>query len=129
MQLIGKERKNIQGRAILGEWLLNKYSFILENSNWIYYIIYLWSHVICSIFLLSIFSLSSFVSKCVQGRISVREAPFRPYRNSYNTSSSLGDPLFAPQYLVMHSRQSILYRESKIYNDVPMEIKSLNNPE
>ena len=29
----------------------------------------------------------------------------------------------------MHSRQSILYRGPKIYNDVPMETKSLNNPE
>ena len=29
----------------------------------------------------------------------------------------------------MHSRQSILYKEPKIYNDVPMEIKLLNNPE
>ena len=33
------------------------------------------------------------------------------------THSSLGDPLIVPQYLVMHSRQSILYREQKIYND------------
>ena len=40
-----------------------------------------------------------------------------------------GTTVFAPQYLVMHSRQSILYRRPKIYNDVPMEIKSLNNPE
>ena len=29
----------------------------------------------------------------------------------------------------MHSRQSILYIGPKIYNDVPMEIKLLNNPE
>ena len=43
-------------------------------------------------------------------------------------SSSLHSPN-SHQYLVMHSRQSILYREPKIYNDVPMEIKLLNNPE
>ena len=35
---------------------------------------------------------------------------------------SLGDPL--SQYLVMHSRQSILHRGPKIYYDVPIEIKS-----
>ena len=29
----------------------------------------------------------------------------------------------------MHSRQSILYRGPKIYNDEPMEIKLLNNDE
>ena len=34
-----------------------------------------------------------------------------------HTVASLGDPLFVPQYLVMHSRQSILYREQKNYND------------
>ena len=38
---------------------------------------------------------------------------------------SLGDPLFVPHYLAMHSRQSILYREPKIYTG----IKSFNNPE
>ena len=47
----------------------------------------------------------------------------------YSTRSSLGDPLFVPQYLVMHSRQSFPYIGPKIYNDVPMEIKLLNNPE
>ena len=72
---------------------------------------------------------STFVFKCVKGRISVCEDWFRPYRNSYNTGSSLSDPLFVPQYLVIHARQSILYRGPKIYNDLPMEIKSLNNPE
>ena len=41
---------------------------------------------------------------------------------SYSTLSSLGDPL--SQYLVMHSRQSILHRGPKIYYDVPIEIKS-----
>ena len=63
------------------------------------------------------------------GRISVCDDWFRPYRNIYNARSSLGDPLFGPQYLVMHSRQSILYRGPKIYNDAPMEIKLLNIPE
>ena len=29
----------------------------------------------------------------------------------------------------MHSRQSILFTGAKIYNDVPMEIKLLINPE
>ena len=72
---------------------------------------------------------STFVYKCVKGRISVCEDWFRPNRNIYRTRSSLGDILFVPQYLVMHSRQSILFRGPKIYNDVPMEIKSLNNPE
>ena len=70
---------------------------------------------------------STFVYKCVKGRISVFEDWFRPYRNSYNTRSSLGDPLFVPQFSVKHSRQSILHRGTKIYNDVPMEIQSLNN--
>ena len=37
--------------------------------------------------------------------------------------------LYLNMYLVMHYRQSILYRGPKIYNDVPMEIKSLNNPQ
>ena len=46
-----------------------------------------------------------------------------------STRSSLGDRLFVPQYLVMHSRQSILYKGPKMYNDVPMEIKLLDNPE
>ena len=31
--------------------------------------------------------------------------------------------------MVMHSRQSILNRGPKIYNNVPMEIKLLNGPE
>ena len=70
---------------------------------------------------------STFVYKCVKGRISVCEDWFRPYRNIYNTRTSLGDPLFVRQYLVMHSRQPILYRGHKIYNDVP--IKLYNNPE
>ena len=43
--------------------------------------------------------------------------------------NSLGDPLFVPQYLAMHSKQSILNRGPKIYNDVPMEIKLFNDPE
>ena len=34
-----------------------------------------------------------------------------------------------PQYLAMHSSQSILYRVPKIYNDAPMQIRLLNNPE
>ena len=72
---------------------------------------------------------STFVYKCVKGSISLCEDWFRHYRNIYNTSSILGDPLFVPQYLIMHSRQLIVYSGSKIYNDVPMEIKSLNNPE
>ena len=69
------------------------------------------------------------VYKCVKLRISVCENCFRSYRYSYNARSSLGDPLFVPQYLVMHSRQSILYRGPKAHNDVPREIKLLNNPE
>ena len=56
------------------------------------------------------FMVSTFVYKCGKGRISVCEDWFRVYRNIYNTRSSLDDPLFAPQYLVMHSRQSILHR-------------------
>ena len=72
---------------------------------------------------------STFVYKCLKGRISICEDWFRPYRNIYNKRSSLGDPLFAPQYLVMHSRQSILYRGPKIYNDIRREIELLNNPE
>ena len=66
---------------------------------------------------------STFVYKCVKERIFVCKDWFWPYRNIYNTR----DPLFVPQYLVMHSRQSFLYRGTKIYNDVPMEIKSVNN--
>ena len=65
---------------------------------------------------------STFVYKCVTGRITVWEDWFRPYTNIY---SSLGDPLFVPQYLVIYSRQSILYRGPKIYNDVPREINPL----
>ena len=72
---------------------------------------------------------STFVYKCVKGRISVCEDWFRPNRNIYSTRSNLGDPLFVPQYLVMHSSQSILYRGPKIYNDIPREIKLLNDPE
>ena len=72
---------------------------------------------------------STFVYKCVKGRISVYEDWFQPYRNINNTRSSLGDPSFVPHSLVIHSRQSILYRGPKIYDDVPMEIKLLNNPE
>ena len=74
---------------------------------------------------------STFVYKInvLKGKISVCEDWFRPYRNLYNTRSSLGDNLLVPQYLVMHSRQSILYRGPKIYNDVPMENKLLNIPE
>ena len=64
---------------------------------------------------------STLVYKCVKGRISVCEDWFRPFRNIYSTRSSLGDPLFVPKYLVMHSKQSILHRGAKIiYNDVPI---------
>ena len=65
---------------------------------------------------------TSFVYKCVTGRITVCDDWFRPYRNIY---SSLGDPLFVPQYSVMHSREAILYRGLRIYNDVPREINPL----
>ena len=75
------------------------------------------------------FMVSTFVNKCVIGRISVCENWIRLNRNIYKTRSSLGDPLFVPQYFVMHSKQSFLYRGLKIYNDVHMEIKLLNNPE
>ena len=71
-----------------------------------------------NIFDINKYMVSTFVHKCVKGRISVCEDWFRPYRNIYNTHSSLGDPLFVPQYLEMYSRQSILYRGPKIYNDV-----------
>ena len=81
-----------------------------------------------NIFDINKYIVSTFVSKC-KGRIFVCVDRFRPKRNIYNTLSSLGDPLFVPQYLVMTSRKSILYGVRKIYNDIPMEIKSLNNPE
>ena len=71
----------------------------------------------------------TFVYKCVKGIISVCEDWLRPYRNIYSTLCSLSDSLFVHQYLVMHSRESILYRRPTLYNDVPREIKLLNNPE
>ena len=61
--------------------------------------------------------------------MSICEDWFRPYRNIYSSRSSLGDPLFVPKNLVIYSRQSIVNRGPKIYDDVPMEIKLLNNPE
>ena len=75
------------------------------------------------------YSVSALVYIYVKGRISVCEDWFQPKRNIYNTRSRLGDPLFVLQYSVMYSRQSILYRGPKIFNDVTMEIKLLNNPE
>ena len=47
--------------------------------------------------------ISTFVYKCFQGIISVSEDWFWPNRNIYSTRNSLDDPLFVPQYLVMHS--------------------------
>ena len=64
----------------------------------------------------------TFVYKCAKGRISVCEDWFQPYRNIYSTRRSLGDPLFVPKNLVIYSRQSILYRGPKFYNDIPREI-------
>ena len=81
-----------------------------------------------NIFDINKYIVSTFVYKFVKGRISVCEDWFRPNRNIYSTRSSLSDPLFVPQYLVMHLRQSILYRGPKMNNDVPMEIRLLNNP-
>ena len=64
--------------------------------------------------MLNIFDINEYmVSTFV--RISACEDWFRPNRNIYRTRSSLGDPLFVPQYLVMHSKQSILYIGPKIY--------------
>ena len=82
-----------------------------------------------NIFDINKYMVSTFVYKCIKGRISLCEDWFRPNRNIYRTRSSLGDPLFVPQYLVMHSRQTILFRGPKCYYDVPMEIKLLINPE
>ena len=73
---------------------------------------------ILNIFDINKYIVSTFVHKCVKGRISVCEDWFRPNRNIYRTRISVGEPLFVPQYLVLHSRQSILYRGPKIYNDV-----------
>ena len=72
---------------------------------------------------------STLVYKCVKGRISVCEDWSRPYRNIYSTRGSLGLVILCLYYLVMHSMQSILHRGPKIYNDLPLKIKSLNNPE
>ena len=82
-----------------------------------------------NIFDIKKYIVSTFVYKCVKVRISVCADWFRPNKNIYRTRSSLGDPLFVPQYLVIHSRQPILYRGPKIYNDIPKEIKLLNNSE
>ena len=78
-----------------------------------------------NIFDINKYMVSTFVYKCVKGRIYNCEDWFCGPIETFTdlVYSSLGDPLFVPQYLVMHSRQSILYREPKIYNDVvPMEI-------
>ena len=81
----------------------------MRNLNWIN-----GEHI----FYINKFMVSTFVNKCVIGRISVCEDWFRLNGNIYKTRSSLGDPLFVPQYFVMHSKQSFLYRGLKIYNDV-----------
>ena len=59
-----------------------------------------------NIFDINMYVASTFVYKCIKGRISVCEDWFRPSRNIYRTRRSLGDPLFVPQYLVIPSRQS-----------------------
>ena len=72
---------------------------------------------------------SNFVYKCDKGRISVCEDWFRPNRNIYNAHSSLGDSLFVPQYLVSILGNQFCIEDLKFIMMVPMEIKSLNNPE
>ena len=72
---------------------------------------------------------STFVYKCVEGRNLFAKTGSGPIETFTEHVVAWVIQLFVAQYLVMHCRQSILYRGPKIYNDVPMEIKLLNNPE
>lgn len=52
---------------------------------------------------------------------------FNFYRGTYNTRYNNENNLIVPRIDTRHSRQNITYRGPKLYNDVPLIIKSCNS--